>query len=122
VCLDEIAVAVEAGELADDSAFELLAREALVAAGFRSVFLAAGASVVVVKAAVVARAHADVGLATTTTTKDAREEEVACVPAALGDVAAALVQDRLGELEGGVGNEGVVDARAALAKQLVGDA
>ena len=48
--VDERAVAVDAGELAQDGGLELLARDALALAGFGSVLLAGGAGVVVVGA------------------------------------------------------------------------
>ncbi|HVC87819.1 MAG TPA: hypothetical protein VNC40_10390 [Gaiellaceae bacterium] len=108
-CLDQVCVAIEAGELVDDGALEFLAREPLVAAGFRPVFLAAGAGVVVVEAAVATCAHADVGLATSTATQHAGEQELARVPAPPGDVSAALIQDRLREREDILADEWFVD-------------
>jgi hypothetical protein len=60
---DQVLVAVEVGELVEDGLFEFLAWEPLAGAGFRSVFLAAGAGVVVLAAAVAVGAHADVDLA-----------------------------------------------------------
>ncbi len=49
--VDERAVAVDAGELAQDGGLELLARDALTAADFGAVLLAGRAGVVVVGAA-----------------------------------------------------------------------
>jgi len=49
--VDERAVAVDAGELAQDGGLELLAGDALALAGFGAVLLAGGAGVVVVGAA-----------------------------------------------------------------------
>ncbi len=53
--VDERAVAVDAGELAQDGGLELLAWDALTLAGFGAVLLAGGAGVVVVGAAFAAR-------------------------------------------------------------------
>ncbi|HET7128486.1 MAG TPA: hypothetical protein VFJ93_05350 [Gaiellaceae bacterium] len=112
---DEVAVAVETGELVEHRALEFVAVEPVAVAAFTAELLPAGAGVVVVEAAVAACAHADVGALAAAAADHAGEQEVGTVAAPQRQVVAALPEQRLRCRERVVVDERFVQARVGLA-------
>jgi len=113
--LDDVAVAIQLGELREDRRFEAVLGKPVALALRRPVLVAGGAGVVGVATVASMRTRADIGAATVVAADQPREQEVARIAASEGCVFAAAAEDLLRLVEGVVVDERLVKSGMGFA-------